>query len=286
MNTRWTKKFIKEAREVKITAHEKRAMLARILGPAGIPSPYSFFLTVMEYRRKIVAIAVIAAFIFTSGGTSFVAASALPGDALYSIKVNFNEEIQSIAAVSANAKVKVEVKRTEKRLQEAETLSKSGKLNAETQAIIENNIEKHSETIKENIATLTSENAVETVKEVVADLATSIEAHQAVAEKVFTMSISSDVASTSISASTSTLSDSESESRIDSIVSKITEVKDELEDIGEDVASTSIPALPDSAVSTSTATSTEVLPQVDTTATSTASTTVSTSPALKPSDIL
>ena len=272
MNKRWTKKFIKEAHEVKITAHEKRTMLSRILGPAGIPSPYSFFLTVLEYRRKIVAIAVIATFVFTSGGTSFVAASALPGDTLYSIKVNFNEEIQSIAAVSANAKVKVEVKRTEKRLEEAEALSKSGKLNAETQAIIENNIERHSETIKENIATLTSENAVETVKEVVADLATSIEAHQAVAEKVLTtMSASSLTASSSISASTSTLN--ESESRIDAIVSKITEVKDELENIGEDNAVST---------STSTSTSTEALPQVDTTATST----TSVSPALKPTDIL
>ena len=227
MNTKWLKKFKKKALGVKLTAHDKRVMLSRILGPAGIPSPYSFFLTFMEYRHKIVVAAVLVAFVLTSGGTSFAAASALPGEALYSIKVNVNEEIQSFVAVSPDAKVKVEVKRTETRLKEAETLSKEGRLNEQTKAIIETHIEKHSESIKENIAELALENATTTVQEVIEDLEDSIEEHEAV------------------------LSSTSSE-HIDDVISKVKEVKEEIETIAENVAGTSTEATstPESATST------------------------------------
>ncbi len=273
MKNRWLKKFIRKANDVKMTAHEKRAMLSRILGPSGIPSPYSFFLMVMEYRQRIVVAAVIVAFVLTSGGTSFAAASALPGEALYSIKVNVNEEIQSFVAVSADAKVKVEVKRTEKRLEEAETLSKTGKLNAETQTIIENNIEKHSETIKENIATLASENATATVKEVIDDLSSSIEAYEV------TLNI---IASSSVSSSST-------DESIDALITKVNEVKDELEIIGDDVAVAAGEAssTPSTETATSTASSTPELPIEINSATTTASTTVSasSSAAIRPSDL-
>ncbi len=273
MKTRWLKKFIRKANDVKMTAHEKRVMLSRILGPSGIPSPYSFFLTVMEYRQRIVVAAVIVAFVLTSGGTSFAAASALPGEALYSIKVNVNEEIQSFVAVSADAKVKVEVKRAEKRLEEAETLSKTGRLNAKTQAIIEDNIEKHSETIKENIATLASENATATVKEVIEGLSNSIEAHE-VALNI--------IASSSVSSST--------DKSIDSILTVVNAVKNEIETIGADVATAAGEASSTATTTPSgTASTTSELPAdiIEPTATSTATTTLSASSSvsIKPTDL-
>lgn len=217
MKTRWLKKFTKKAQSVKMTARDKRAMLSRILGPSGIPSPYSFFLTVMEYRHKIVVAAMCAAFVITSGGTSFAASSALPGEALYSIKVNINEEIQSFVAVTPDAKAKVGVQRTEKRLEEAETLSKSGKLDAHTQAIIEDNIERHSESIKENIADLAEDNATSTVKEVISNLNSSLEGHQ--------VTLSNLASSTATSTS----------EHLDEILLKVNEVKKEIDDIGQDV---------------------------------------------------
>jgi hypothetical protein len=211
MKTRWMKKFIKEAREVRLTAQDKRTMLLRILGPSSIPSPYSFFLTVMEHRQKILVASFMFAFLLTSGGTSFAATGALPGEALYPIKININEGIQSLVAVSPNAKAKIEVRHTQNRLVEAEVLYKKGKLDEKTKAIIETKLEEHSEALKVNIETLVSENATATVKKVISELKTSIEEHEAV------------------------LTDLETSTEIDAVITKANEVKTEMEDIGKKV---------------------------------------------------
>jgi hypothetical protein len=220
MKTRWIKKFRKEAREVKLTAHDKRAMLSHIIGPSNIPSPYSFFLTVMEYRQKIAVAGVIFALLLTSGGTSFAATGALPGEALYPIKVNVNEGLQSLVAVTPDAKAKVQVRHTQNRLIEAETLSKKGKLDAKAQAIIETKIEEHTEALKENIATLASENATATVQAVISDLKLSIEEHE--------------ITLTDIASSTASSSDQQDE-HIDALINKVNEVKGEINDIGKKV---------------------------------------------------
>jgi len=213
----WLNKFIHEAREVRLTAREKRAMLSAIIGPARIPSPYSFFLAVVEHRHRLAVAAMFAAVVITSGGTSFAASGALPGEALYSIKVNINEEIQSFVAPNPTAKAKVEVSRTEKRLEEAESLSKSGKLNAKTQAIIETNLERHSNTLKASIATLADEEAAATVKEVISGLNSTIEVREAVL---------SDLASSSASSTGG---------HLDAVIEKVNKVKKEIDDIGKDV---------------------------------------------------
>jgi predicted aconitase with swiveling domain len=211
MNMRWMKKFIKEAREVRLAAQDKRAMLSRILGPSSIPSPYSFFLAVMEHRQKILVASFMFVFLLTSGGTSFAATGALPGEALYPIKVNINEGLQSLVAVSPNAKAKIEVRHTQNRLVEAEVLSKKGKLDEKTKAIIETKLEEHAEALKGNIATLASENATATVKEVISDLSASIEEHEAV------------------------LTDLATSTEIDAVITKANKVKTEMEDIGKKV---------------------------------------------------
>lgn len=232
MNTKWLKKFIRKASEVKLTAHDKRTMLLRILGPKSIPSPYSFFLTVMEYRRRIVVAGVLLAFLLTSGGTSYAATNALPGEPLYSIKVNVNENIQSFVAVTPDAKAKVEVKHTQTRLAEAEELSKKGRFDAEAQSIIETKIDEHTEALKLNIAELASENATDTVKKVISDLTTSFEVHEAIL--------------TELASGTTTSSDIQ-DSHIDALISKVNEVKSAIDIIGKNVAA-----------GTSTATSTPI----------------------------
>lgn len=226
LHTRWLKKFIRKAREIKLTAHEKRAMLSTIIGESNIPSPYSFFLTVMDHRMKFATIAIMAVFVLTSGGTSFAAGSSLPGDVLYPIKVNVNESIETFVAVSTVAKAKIGIKHTQNRLLEAETLSKSGKLDAKKQAIIETKIEEHTTELKLNIAVLASENATNTVKEVISDLRVSIEEHEAV------------------------LSTIASSTQIDALIEKVNEVKIEMEDIGKKVEENNATSTPKQATTT------------------------------------
>jgi hypothetical protein len=217
---KWLKKIIHNAREVNLTAREKRVMLSRILGKGSIPSPYSFMLTVMEYRRRIVAAVVVVAIITASGGTSLAATGALPGEALYAVKVNVNEEIQNLVAVGPDAKAKVGVQHATNRLSEAESLSKQGKFDAKAHALIENDIEKQTQKVKENVAVLASENATATAKEVITDLKTALDAHE-----VTLAGLASSTASTT----------SDSDDHIDALIHKVNKVKSEMEVIEKDI---------------------------------------------------
>ncbi len=220
--------FIQRAREIKMTSKEKRLMIFSILGSAfgekkySITSPYSIFgFFTHDHPRKALAFAVMFLFVIMSGGTSYAAESSLPGETLYPIKVNVNEGIDSLVALTPDAKVKVEVGHAKRRLEEAENLSKKGQLNAETQTIIETNLKKHTDSIKENLTVLASENATATVKEAISDLTVSIEAHE--------------VTLSGISLSTTSTSTSE---HIDALLSKVNEVKTEISKIGNTATST------------------------------------------------
>lgn len=228
MNTKWLKKFNKEGRAIKMSAREKRRMLFKVLGPMNVPSPYYFVSTfIAQYNRQFATVALALIFILTSGGTSYAAESALPGDPLYSIKVNVNEEIQNFVALTPDAKAKVAVIRTTKRLQEAEDLSKKGKLTVETQAIIETKIAEHADAIKANIAALASENATATVAAVISDLKTSVAGHEA------NLSI---IASSTAATST--------DARIDSILSKVKTEINSLDDSKDATSTTATSTLP------------------------------------------
>jgi len=74
----------------------------------------------------------------------------LPGESLYAIKVNVNEKVQEFVAVSNEAEAKVQARLAERRLEEAEKLAVSGKLNAETSAELRASFEEHSRKSKEH----------------------------------------------------------------------------------------------------------------------------------------
>ncbi len=74
--------------------------------------------------------------LLAGGGTSFAAQGAVPGDALYSIKVGVNEEFRSMLAVSNEAEARLQAALMEERLEEAEALAARGELTAEAAADI------------------------------------------------------------------------------------------------------------------------------------------------------
>lgn len=235
-NDRWLKKYIKEGREIRLSAREKRVMLRKVMGPMSVPSPYYFLGTlVAQYHKRAIAVAMAVLIVLTSGGTSLAATGSLPGDTLYTIKVNVNEEIQNLVALTPNAKAKVAVTRTAKRLEEAETLSKQGRLTDEKKTILETNIIKHTEVIKQNIATLTSENATATVKEVIQNLESSIE----MSETALTDRASSSRAINASSTNTATIEEeikkaAEDDENINSLLNAVKEVKEQLDVIDKD----------------------------------------------------
>lgn len=85
------------------------------------------------------------------GGFSAAAERSLPGDSLYPVKVELNENVRAWAAVSAEAEASLQTKLAERRLEEAEKLAVEGTLNADARAKIESEFDAHVQTYKQKL---------------------------------------------------------------------------------------------------------------------------------------
>ena len=83
-----------------------------------------------------------------------VAERAVPGDVLYPVKVQFNEELRSSLALSPYQKVAWETTRLERRIAEARLLANEGKLTPEVEAEVVEAVKVHSEAAQKEIATI------------------------------------------------------------------------------------------------------------------------------------
>lgn len=121
---------------------------------------------------------VLVIIILLGGGASVAAEKAVPGDALYPVKVSVNEEVRSALSFSAEAKARFEARRAERRLEEAEKLSLEGRLNAETRAEIASRFEEHAEAFEEHAAKVEGEQRAEAVAEARAFFAAMLQARE------------------------------------------------------------------------------------------------------------
>lgn len=110
--------------------------------------------TRMMTNPKFAALAVVGALLVGGAGVSSAAERAIPGDALYPIKVYFNENLRGTLAVSAEKKAGWETKLLERRLQEAAALSAQGKLDAETERALAQDIEEQNAEAQASVASL------------------------------------------------------------------------------------------------------------------------------------
>ncbi len=84
----------------------------------------------------------------------FAAEQAIPGDVLYPVKVQFNEEIRSSLALTPYQKVEWETARVERRLAEARLLATEGKLTEAVEAEVVAAVKQHSEAAQASLAAL------------------------------------------------------------------------------------------------------------------------------------
>ncbi len=121
----------------------------------------------------------IAALVITSTfGVSFAAGDALPGDLLYGVKVNINEEIKT-ALLPESKRVSWERERAERRLEEASKLVLEGKLDAEKKEKVSKLFEEHTKSMVEHVRASEETDPV-LVAEVASEFKDSMEAHEAV----------------------------------------------------------------------------------------------------------
>lgn len=130
---------------------------------------------------------VLASFIIAvvaSGGISLAAENSLPGDALYSVKIDVNEKMRGALVFSAKSKAELETRLAERRLEEAAELTARGNLSAETRERIEKNFEAHVEKVATRIAEFESESNVTDAADVASKFETSLTAYEQILSRL------------------------------------------------------------------------------------------------------
>ena len=156
-------------------------------------------------QRKFVPSLVVVLLLTVTGAISASAENALPGDSLYSLKLNVNEQVKGIVAVTPEAKARLAVESTERRLQEAVILSSQGKLTDDKKQIIQDQLNKNATEIKNSVASLVASNNISIAQEVSINFEASLKTHELILESINNAgSVQTAVASTTASSSAST----------------------------------------------------------------------------------
>ena len=173
----------KEADEIRLTAREREMMrlsLERAIHGRSvkspvrmIPSPYFFFVLPRQFVAVLVLVLVV------GGGTAYAAESAVPGDLLYSVKVNVNEPVRATLAVSPEGRASWHREAAERRMKEAQILAARGTLTAEIKDELEENFDTHATEVETIVGAVEKEDPV-VAADISSRFGSSIEAHSAV----------------------------------------------------------------------------------------------------------
>jgi hypothetical protein len=162
---RFSQQFNTAAKRVTMTKAESRDLRERLVSymeyhplpegqraPATMAAESSFFIIHFNTARNRVfaGMSMLAALIIIP----FAAERSVPGDVLYPIKVQFNEEIRSTLALTPYQKVEWETARVERRLAEARLLATEGKLTEAIEAAVAAAVKEHSEAAQASLAVL------------------------------------------------------------------------------------------------------------------------------------
>jgi len=110
---------------------------------------YSLTIKPMSTMFKKPIALLVALLVIGGGGTVFASQDAKPGDALYQVKVRFNEPVREFLALNPEAKADFAINRVEKRLLEAEELTKKDGLTPELKEDLEDLLQDHIDDLKD-----------------------------------------------------------------------------------------------------------------------------------------
>lgn len=116
-----------------------------------------------------------AVFVFIA--VPYLAQNTVPGDALYAVKVQFNEELRSTLTFDSVEKVEWETERLNRRLAEARLLANEGRLTEVVEAEVAAAVRTHTESAKREIAVLRTKDADEaTIASIALDTTLEVQA--------------------------------------------------------------------------------------------------------------
>lgn len=142
----------------------------------GFQKAASAWFSYVKKRQFVPALMTAIVFLFT-GGASVLAEQSLPGDSLYAIKVNVNEPIREFTTVGGEAKAKLAVETTERRLQEATVLSAQGKLDESNKQILQAQFTRNASQVRNQVASLVSGNHLDAAEEVMNTFGNTLSAY-------------------------------------------------------------------------------------------------------------
>jgi hypothetical protein len=183
-------KLIQSAKHIKLSQEKKDFIRARVENfmdynpiTRTTSSPFSVpKISVFNFSKAISFALII---LVASGGTiSYASENTLPGDTLYTVKVNVKEPLEQKLAITPEAKLGVKTKQVEKRLTEAQTLLEKNDTSPEKHKEVEVRVTKQVEEISETITLLQEKGDVETILATTSKLQPVLKAHQEALQEV------------------------------------------------------------------------------------------------------
>jgi hypothetical protein len=188
-----SEQFGRGVKSIKLSPEEKSAARQSILNfivrnpvshPISVrPNFWSnIFLTKLSLSSTMAILLLLS--VIVSGGVAVGAENALPGDILYPVKIGVNEEVRGWLIVSEQSKADWEVRRVERRLEEAEELTADSSLNIENREKIEANFEAHADRVKKRIEKFEGKENFKSAVDISSKFEASLKAHQEILNKL------------------------------------------------------------------------------------------------------
>lgn len=164
--SKFSEQLHKVTEDIKLSSSEQSALRERVLSymehkplrikPQVTPEPFLniFSFSYVRYAAPVVLVAVI----FVSGGVSYAAEGAVPGDVLYPVKIHVNEEVATALIFNDEEKLTWNMRRAERRLEEASALAADGALSEETQSDLAAQFEVHAKEVALDVKAIEESN--------------------------------------------------------------------------------------------------------------------------------
>lgn len=166
-----------------IKEHPTKLELGRIQGKGMLPRGFWEVILKPTYASFFVAVLAV----LSGAGISYAAEGSLPGSILYSVKVHINENIRSAVAITPESRMEWHIERAERRLEEIEKLTLSGKLNSQTSAEVSKNFTRDIAKASDIIREAEKEGRVEVAAEGISNLEAALQAHKKIIQKAAVM---------------------------------------------------------------------------------------------------
>ena len=178
------KQFFREAREIKLGQEEKaqtRERLYQFMRSNPLPEIPKIPMSVL-FKRYAFAFTVLL-IILGSSGISFAAERSTPDSLLYPIK-HLNERIAGSFMLSEKTKLQWEIRKVERRLEEAEKLAARESLKTKHIVYLEEDFEKRAQIVNSKIAEFELQNRMADAAEFSSYFETSLRAHDHILTRI------------------------------------------------------------------------------------------------------